>query len=433
VKRFVCGDVIPGCDRVVTGAGDQSVLDQVIAHTAAEHGLVNPPLSFLELVMGHTHPFTPDGDRGHLRLVDPAAALPDPGHESGTADPNQGGMLRPATPATPAPASVLRRIRAHESYRHECVLYEGPRDFLDRMVPFIRDGLAREEPVMVAVAQPRLRALRSALGPDAETVHFVDMADLGGNPARIIPGWREFTDRHCGPGRPARGIGEPIWAGRRPAEIAESQLHEALLNTAVAPDTPLWLLCPYDTATLGDEVLAEAHRSHPVIVRDGGYRGSTSYGGTVHIENLFHRPLPDPTGPVTTITFDPARHRHLEHLVRHARSANLPMDRVVKLAAAVADLAAAAYAGTGDARIRLWPDHGALICDITDPGVITDPMIGRTTTNSTGTARDRAVRLANELCDLVQTRSTPDGTSTRIHTRRRTPTTSASGRAPAGN
>jgi hypothetical protein len=60
-------------------------------------------------------------------------------------------------------------------------------------------------------------------------------------------------------------------------------------------------------------------------------------------------------------------------------------------------------------------------------------MIGRTTTNSTGTARDRAVRLANELCDLVQTRSTPDGTSTRIHTRRRTPTTSASGRAPAGN
>jgi hypothetical protein len=94
------------------------------------------------------------------------------------------------------------------------------------------------------------------------------------------------------------------------------------------------------------------------------------------------------------------------------------MPRVVKLAAAVADLAAAAYAETGDARIRLWPDRGALICDITDSGVITDPMIGRTST-STGTARDRAVRLANELCDLVQTRSTTGGTTIRIHTRRR--------------
>ena len=90
------------------------------------------------------------------------------------------------------------------------------------MVPFIRDGLAREEPVMVAVAQPRLRALQSALGPDADTVRFADMADLGANPARIIPAWREFTQQHAGPGRPVRGIGEPIWAGRRPVTSSKA-------------------------------------------------------------------------------------------------------------------------------------------------------------------------------------------------------------------
>ena len=42
-------------------------------------------------------------------------------------------------------------------------------------------------------------------------------------------------------------------------------------------------------------------------------------------------------------------------------------------------------------------------------------MIGRS--GDTGTARDRAAGLANELCDLVQIRSTPQGTTTRIHTR----------------
>jgi hypothetical protein len=367
--------------------------------------------------MTHTHPFTPDRGRGHLRLVDPAATdRPDPDRETGDSDQDDGSIPKADGPA----ATTVRRIRAHESYRHECVLYAGLENFLATTVPFIRDGLAREEPVMVAVAEPRLQALRSALGPDADAVDFADMADLGGNPARIIPAWREFTDRHSARGRPVRGIGEPIWAGRAPADIVESQLHEALLNTAVAPDTPLWLLCPYDTTTLGEEILAEAHHSHPVIVRDGSYRGSTSYSGTVHIENLFHGSLPDPTGPITAITFDPVRERHIEHLVRHTRSAGLPMPRVVKLAAAVADLAAAAHAETGDARIRLWPDRGALICDVTDPGVITDPMIGRTSTStSTSTARARAVRLANELCDLVQTRSTTDGTTIRIHTRRR--------------
>ena len=412
VKRFSCGDVMPGCSRVVTGGGDQSVLEQVLEHAADAHGLTSPPLWWLEQVMTHTHPFFPDRTRGHLRLVDPVAHPgPIPGRKDGDkeAAPNRPNSLI-TTPLR------RQRVRAHDSYRHECVLYGGLDDFLTVMVPFIRDGLAHDEPVMVAVAQPRLSALRSALGPDAGTVRFADMADLGANPARIIPAWREFTRRHSGHGRPVRGIGEPIWAGRRPVDIVESQLHEALLNTAVAPDTPLWLLCPYDTTTLDEEILTEAHRSHPVIVRDGTYRGSTSYGGTVHIDTLFHRPLPDPAGPVTGIVFDRDRHRHIEQLIRHARTAGLPPADAVKLAVAVHEIAAAAYHDTGDVRIRLWTDRAALLCEITDPGRITDPMIGRTGC-STGTARDRAAGLANALCDLVQIRSAPDGTITRLHTR----------------
>jgi len=383
-------------------------------HAAAEHGLVNLPLSLLELVMAHTLPFRPDRVRGHLRLVDPHPRRHDPVGETAPAD-DRGGPTGGPARGDPVPAPV-RRIRAHETYRHECVLYAGLDDFLTTMVPFIRDGLAREEPVMVAVAQPRLRALRSALGPDADAVRFADMADLGANPARIIPAWRDFTQQHSGPGRPVRGIGEPIWAGRRPVDIVESQLHEALLNTAVAPDTPLWLLCPYDTTTLDDAVLAEAHRSHPVIVRNGDYRGSTSYGGTVHIDTLFHRPLPAPTGPVAGIVFDPDRHQHINQLVRHAHTAGLTPAHAVKLAVATHEIACAAYPDVGDVRIRLWTDRAALLCDITDPGRITDPMIGRTGSNS-GTARDRAAGLANQLCDLVQIRSNPDGTTARLHIR----------------
>ena len=103
---------------------------------------------------------------------------------------------------------------------------------------------------MVAVAEPRLRALRSALGRGRRAGGVRRHGRAGHNPARIIPAWRDFTDQHSGAGRPVRGIGEPIWATRRPEEIVEAQLHEALLNMAVPPDVPLWLLCPYDTAAL---------------------------------------------------------------------------------------------------------------------------------------------------------------------------------------
>ena len=58
-------------------------------------------------------------------------------------------------------------VRPHSSYQHEALLYRGIDAFLAGTVGFVRDGLASEQPVMVVVAEPRLGALREALGADA--------------------------------------------------------------------------------------------------------------------------------------------------------------------------------------------------------------------------------------------------------------------------
>ena len=404
-KRFACHSIFPGCDRVFTGASDQSVLDQVLAHAAADHGLDAPALPFIELVMTHTRPFSPGR---HLRIAAPdaGASVPDAAH------PVLRGNVYPLRPRD-------RRDgfgRAHQTYRHECVFYTGTGGFLEAMVPFVRDGLTRQEPVMVAVAEPRLQALRAALGEHAEDVIFADMAELGHNPALIIPAWRDFTDRHSGIGRPVRGIGEPIWAARRPAEIQEAQLHEALLNVAVPPDIPLWLLCPYDTTALDQDVLDEATRSHPVLVESDIYRGSTDYGGAVHVEEIFGTRLPPPPGATTVLTLDPRHHRHVQQILDAATGAGLPVDRSTRLAVAIDELAHAADQDTGHVVIRLWQDQTAMIVEIGDPATVHDPMIGRGPGRRPFTPRERAIRLAHELCDLVQIRSGPTGTTTRIHT-----------------
>ncbi|HWG98689.1 MAG TPA: ATP-binding protein, partial [Pilimelia sp.] len=65
--------------------------------------------------------------------------------------------------------------------------------------------------------------------------------------------------------------------------------------------------------------------------------------------------------------------------------------------------------------IRLWRDGAALICEIRDAGYITDrPLLGRQrpTIDQTG---GRGLWLANQLCDLVQIRSTTAGTIVRLH------------------
>ena len=81
-------------------------------------------------------------------------------------------------------------------------------------MPFVIDGLEAGQPVMAAVVPRRIDLLRDALGPAATAVQFVDMTDLGANPARIIPAWQDFIDAHAESGQPVRGIGEPIWHGR---------------------------------------------------------------------------------------------------------------------------------------------------------------------------------------------------------------------------
>jgi hypothetical protein len=56
-----------------------------------------------------------------------------------------------------------------------------------------------------------------------------------------------------------------------------------MLNIAIDPDTPFWLICPYDAVTLSPAVVEEAHRSHPVIVDAASYHGSAHYSGRAQV------------------------------------------------------------------------------------------------------------------------------------------------------
>ncbi|MDP9240957.1 MAG: sensor histidine kinase [Actinomycetota bacterium] len=307
--------------------------------------------------------------------------------------------------------------KAHRSYRHEAFLYHGTAEFLAGTVPFVTDGLAAGQPVMVAVAQPRLDLIREALGADGPRVHLVDMAVLGRNPARIIPAWRAFVDECATDGLPARGIGEPIWAGRGSAELAECQLHESLLNVAVDPSTPLWLRCPYDVEALGAAVIDEAHRSHPMLVEADDYRASTVYGGVAHVDAIFGRSLPAPSEVAAELPFGPPDLGALRAFVlAQACAAGVSAEQAGDLAVAIHELAVNSLRYGGRAgHARLWQETGALVCEVSDAGRIGDPMVGRTAPSASQEG-GRGVWLANQLCDLVQIRSTPVGTAVRVLT-----------------
>jgi hypothetical protein len=318
----------------------------------------------------------------------------------------------------PAPSTAeLRVVQAHSGYQHEAFLHRGNDTFLAGTLSFVRDGIERGQPVLVAVVEPRLRLLRDALG-GVTVVEFVDVAKLGGNPAKLIPRLQRFVDEHSGEHHPVRGVVEPIWAGRRPEEVVECQLHEALLNVAVDPDTPLWLTCTYDADTLDADVLAAAHRSHPTLVGDeAGYRGSTTYGGLHHVDELFRTGLPEPEVTADRLSFRTGALDGVRTLVsRRAMEAGLGTSQVSRLVAAVTQVAThSVTAGGGSGVLRVWRESGALTCEVSDHGYVDDPLVGRHGTDRDD-ATDRAVRLANEVADLTQVRSTAEGTVIRLLT-----------------
>jgi anti-sigma regulatory factor (Ser/Thr protein kinase) len=312
--------------------------------------------------------------------------------------------------------AVLRTDR----FEHEAMFYRGDGDFLAGLLPYVRDGLDADEAVVVAEPRPRLELLRDALGDDAGDVEFLDMAEIGANPARIIPVWRAVLDRHTGEGRRLRGVGEPVYVGRRAAELVECRLHELLLNHAF-DDGPGWrLLCPYDQEHLPRAVTQAALRTHPVRSTSDSRRPSLGYAPGGHRDGFAER-LPAPGDAVLRGRFGPADVPATRRTVAHwARSCGLPEDQVEVLELAASELATNSIRhGGGSGTVAMWLDGSAAVVEFSDAGVLTDPMSGRRTPTleqEGGHNREIGLYLVNQLCDLVQLRSSDRGTTVRITT-----------------
>jgi anti-sigma regulatory factor (Ser/Thr protein kinase) len=303
-----------------------------------------------------------------------------------------------------------------EGFRHEAILYAGRDEFVDRITAFVREGAEAGEPVLVVVGAHKIRWLRSALADlNDDAVRYADMADVGRNPARIIPAWRAFTDEHRSHVR-LRGVGEPIYPDRSPDELVESQRHEALLNVAFAAGPALWLACPYDTSALASAVIDEALRTHPLVWdRDPG-RPTGTYPGLEAVAMPFDRALPDPPFPVEPVPFGPMDlHVARAYVGRAAADAGLDPLRAHDLVLAASEVVTNSVRhGGGHGSVRVWCHGEVVVCEVRDGGRFDLPLAGRVRPMPDQTS-GFGLWLANQVCDLVQIRSFEDGSVVRLH------------------
>jgi anti-sigma regulatory factor (Ser/Thr protein kinase) len=316
-------------------------------------------------------------------------------------------------------AAYSRRVRSPDGFAHEALLYRGDTGFLAGVLPFVRGGLEQDEAVVVVEPQARIDLIRDALAGDASAVQFLDMTEVGVNPARIIPLWSAAVDEHVRSGRGLRGVGEPAFAGRRAQEFAECQVHEALLDHAFDPG-PAWrLLCPYDESRLPGPVRDGALRTHRTWTDARGTRVSevfTEVSDDLDPAALAAcHPLPPPTDVVLRGDFGPRDVPAVRRTVRqYARSCGLSPEQVESLELAASELASNSIChGGGRGTVAMWRDSDAAVVEFTDRGRVADPLTGRRAPLP-GQDGGMGLYLVNQVCDLVQVRTGDTGTVVRV-------------------
>lgn len=296
---------------------------------------------------------------------------------------------------------------------HAAMLYHSADELMAEVTGFVAAGVQRGEPVLIMAAGHGLDPLRTRVDGEGHLVTWLDMGQMGVNPGRLMTEISGFAQT-C-PGRVVRCVQQAAWPARSPAEMREVIRHEALVNLALAR-SQVRVLCPYG-GWLGGEMISCVERTHPALARSGQWQPNPVFGPATEVPRECETPLSKPPAAAESLSYQGDIGVVRDFTAIRARQAGLPPDQVRDLVIAVGELAANTLAHTsGPGTLTMWTTRSEVICQVHDSGQITDPLAGRLRPDPV-TPGGLGLWVVHQLCDLVEVRTGPHGTTSRVHMR----------------
>lgn len=254
---------------------------------------------------------------------------------------------------------------------HHASLYDSDKAFLATALPFAEEGLEAGEPVLAATTPANIELLRDALGARAHGLDTAETAYFGRRPVERVSSFLRYVNRRGVPGRRTRIIAEPLWAGRSARQIAEWKHMESGLNVLLA-DADLWMICPYDTRTVPEDVAAAARATHPGHVTGAEILPCAAYVDPDAYAAAADAPLPPPP-PGADRLDGPATPAAVRAFVRGSAAAAGLAGARLAMAEIVANEALAClfdHGATG-AQVCAWEEPGIVAWDLSATGPAT--------------------------------------------------------------
>jgi anti-sigma regulatory factor (Ser/Thr protein kinase) len=250
---------------------------------------------------------------------------------------------------------------------HEAGFYGSDTEFRALILPFVEEGIAAGEPVIIGYDDRKSSLLRSWL-TDPSAVEFLGDKSLYATPARAIATYRRLFELHVAMGaeqiRIAGDVPHPGNGGR----FEGWDRYESAVNT-VWGDFPVWGLCLYDTATAPAAVLDVVERTHPRMVSPSGERrASDRYEEVSVFEGLRFAPDPlEESRPIAELVNKSAADaRHALAQIGRGRVADTTLeDLLIGVSEAVNN---ALRHGHPPATVRIWAASDRIVVSVHDKG-----------------------------------------------------------------
>jgi anti-sigma regulatory factor (Ser/Thr protein kinase) len=265
--------------------------------------------------------------------------------------------------------------RDNVGHFHEAGFYRSDAEFRALIVPFVEEGVAAGEPVIIGYRDRKADLLRSWLS-DPDAVTFIGHNRLYSTPARSIAAYRRFFES-----RVAMGAGQIRLAGDVPYPGNGGQFegwdrYESAINS-VWQEFPVWGRCLYDAAAPA-AVHDVVTRTHPYIVSaDGARRASESFEGVPAFTGLIVAPDPLEASPPAVEVVNASALDARRALMRAARGM-IPSSAIQDLLVAVSEAVnnAAAH-GRRPWTVQIWAAANRVIIRVHDQGRgPVDPLAG---------------------------------------------------------
>jgi anti-sigma regulatory factor (Ser/Thr protein kinase) len=295
-----------------------------------------------------------------------------------------------------------------EQFTHSAFLYDSLETYVAFLVPFICEGLERDEAVAMVAPAAHIAPVRAGLGADAAEVRFRFAEEWSIRPLRTVGTWSQVLRTASAAGRlSTRIVHEINFDDQTPSWVrAESAINAALSGQSAH------LLCPFPKGPAVDSAL----RTHKIFFDHGWHVSDEFVPPATLLSEVAEPVFPAEGEPIVVAPLGDSVADLRAHLRNRATAEQwLPPDRVEVLALALSELASNGIRhGGGNRELRVWLNPAAVVCEVTNEGARPPGPLAGYLPPVPGVAGGMGLWLVGQICDALSVHTTNGVTHARF-------------------